>query len=282
MLYKRYINLFKKGSISTSFSPRFPDYADKYKFNLIKKAINHCNKSTFLDIGAGSGRLSLLLINSNFKSGIALEVAPDNQIWDKNLKQHSNLQLLTGLLQEKLPELSITHKSNINFILLSELFEHIPLDYIDTFIKYLYKILSNNGVIYLTTPNSIVQGQAEQSSRYYKIQEYGHHKHYNLQELKVLFLKHNLKITSYNFESGYIKRNFYNKFFYRISRLDNKLLTTKKLPSYIRYIYKIISYPLIYILKFYFWSLSKVVFFSEQKFNNENNSETIVLEIKKI
>lgn len=281
MFYKTYIKLFKTGLINTSFSPRIPDYADKYKLNLLKQAANKCPKSTFLDIGAGSGRLSILLISNSFKSGLALEVSPDNKIWDNILKNYENLDLITGLLQDKLPELSRTHNSNIDFILLSEFFEHIPLNYIDIFINYLYNLLSPDGVIYLTTPNSIVQGPAEKSSRYYKIQEYGHQKHYNLEELNEIFLKHNFKICKYYFESGYIKRNFYNKLFYKISRLDNKLLTTKKLPTNIKYIYKIISYPFIYLLNFYFWAISKLIFFCEYKFNNEHNSETIVLEIKK-
>lgn len=81
MLYAKYQRLFKNNQISTGFSRRLPDYADKYKFDLLEQSINQSNKNIFLDIGAGTGRLSALLINHLFKKGIALEIAPDKKTW---------------------------------------------------------------------------------------------------------------------------------------------------------------------------------------------------------
>jgi hypothetical protein len=280
MLYKKYKNFFNNGILSTGFSPRFPDYAEKYKLFLLEHALSYVPKNCFLDIGAGSGRLSVLLISNYFTKGIALEVVPDKSIWNYILQQHKSLILMPGLLQEMLP-IFIKDNIKVDFIILSELFEHIPLKDIDTFIINLTQILSDTGKIYLTTPNSIVQGAAEKSSRWYEKQPYGHHKHYNLKELESLFSNYGFKIDWHSFESSYIKRHLYNKLFYKTSRLDQKLLESKKLPLIIRKIYKAVSYPIILPIKLFFWILAQLVYWCEQKFNSENNSETIVLQISK-
>lgn len=197
-------------------------------------------------------------------------------------KNNPNLTLITGLLQKELPIFIEQNKIKIDFVLLSEVFEHIPPKDIAPFLSCLQNIVSTNGKIFLTTPNSIVQGAAENSPRYYKKQKYGHYKHYSLKELKELLSKYNFQVDWYKFESGFFKRNFYNKAFYKTSRLDQKLLNSKKLPYTIRYIYKNVSLPFILITRFVFWLLSKLVYISEHKFNNEKNAETVVIQIKKI
>ncbi len=280
MMYKKYKFLFNKEHLSTGFSKRFPDYAEKYKLSLLEAVIKNCKKDIFLDLGAGSGRLSAVLINNVFKNGIAIEVSPDKQIWSSLLKKHKNLSLIDGLLQNKLPVL-IKKKIKIDLIILSELFEHIPFKDLDSFLQNLHQIISNDGKIYLTTPNSIVQGPAEKSVRWYKKQAFGHHKHYNLKELYEIFSKYNFQIDWHKFESTKIKRNIYNRLFYPISRLDQKLLFSSKLPIFIRIIYRYSSIPIILLFKSYFWLIGQLIYLYEKKNNSERISETIVLQISK-
>lgn len=280
MLSKKYNYLFNKGFINTGFSKRIPDYAQDYKFKLLEKSINESGKNKFLDIGAGSGRLSILLSNTYFKSGYSLEVDTDKFLWNKILKENPNLELKDGFLQDLIPEF-IKHNQKFDFILMSEVFEHIPLSDVDLFLESLSKTCSEKTKIFLTTPNRLVQGRAEESSRWYKIQPYGHHKHYTYDELNKIFSKYNFKIDWFAYESGNIKRKFYNKLFYPIARWDAKFINTKKLPKFVKLLYKYSSLPFTYLLRVFFWTFAQFIYFFEKNFNNSSNAETIVLQISR-
>ncbi len=91
MLYQKYNHLFATNKINTGFSKRFPDYAQRYKFELLEKSIKQIRANRFLDIGAGSGRLSILLANTYFSSGCSLEINTNKKEWNKVLKQNPQI-----------------------------------------------------------------------------------------------------------------------------------------------------------------------------------------------
>ncbi len=169
----------------------------------------------------------------------------------------------------------------MDFVLLAEVFEHIPSEEVPFFIDTLSRIISQDGGLFLTTPNFVIQGPAKYSPRWYKIQPYGHHKHYAAQELIDLFAEHGFKAEWYLFESGTLKRKVYNKLFYRISRFDQKFLNSKKLPLQVRVIYKYFSFPFIILINGTFYAFGQILNKFEKTFNNENNSETIIMFFKK-
>jgi 2-polyprenyl-3-methyl-5-hydroxy-6-metoxy-1,4-benzoquinol methylase len=278
MLYKNYLKLFKKNKIITGFSQRLPDYANEHWLNQLSKIIKKTAKKSFLDIGAGSGRLSILLANSGFDKGTSVEIQVDKKRWNGILNEHKNLELVEGLLQEKIEELE--NKEKYNFILMSEVFEHIPPKDVSCFLSSLKKVLDDDGKIFLTTPNAIVCGSAEKASNWYKIQPYGHYKHYTVEEVKAILLNHGFDVESYGFECNKIKRKFYNKVFYPVSRWDARFLYSKKLPCFIKKIYSIVSFPVALCMRAMFWVAAKCVTMIEEKYNNENNATTMMLLVK--
>ncbi|MFH0898567.1 MAG: class I SAM-dependent methyltransferase, partial [bacterium] len=246
MLYQTYTTLCKQKKIFTGFSHRLPDYATKYWLDQFEHCITTIkgSKKNFLDIGAGSGRLSTLLLNTYFSQGAAIEVQVDHTIWKPLLQKHPGLKLYEGLLQDRIQDL-ISNHTTFDFIVLAEVFEHIPLCDVNGFLQALKKLLSDDGKIFLTTPNAVVLGPAEKSHMWHKRQPYGHHKHYTLKEMKEILEHHGFEITRHTFEGNIVKKHRYNRFFYPAARWDQKLLTTKKLPAIARKIYHICSSPFI-------------------------------------
>lgn len=100
-LYKKYIALWKKENLNSGFSYRLPDYAIQYWPENLEKTILSTPQKNFLDIGAGNGRLSNLLLNTFYISGAAIEINADKQVWKNILKQYTNFSLHKGLLQDK-------------------------------------------------------------------------------------------------------------------------------------------------------------------------------------
>lgn len=141
-------------------------------------------------------------------------------------------------------------------------------------------MLSDDGRIFLTTPNFTTQGPAEKSPIWHKKSPYGHHKHYSLQELHELLEKFGFQVEWSNFECNKFKI-FYNKQFYKTARLDSRFLYSKKIPQVLKTSYRLFSAPLMLVIKSYFWLLSKLIYLSENKWNNEKRSTTIILSIKK-
>jgi SAM-dependent methyltransferase len=233
----------------------------------------------FLDIGAGDGRLTSLLLSYDKSShGTAIEVRTKLDIWQSILDSNvGRLVQLDGLLQEHLKQLS-----DFNFIILSEVFEHIPLNDVPNFLTDLNRVTKKGGYVYLTTPNRKVQGPAEDSPLWHEIEPYGHYKHYTLHELKTLLMSASFEIVETNFECNIRKLNLFNKWYYPIARFDGRILDSKKIPNWIKSIYKIITIPLTEIIKIIFKSLGNLVYKIEKNENNENNASTIIILAKKI
>jgi 2-polyprenyl-3-methyl-5-hydroxy-6-metoxy-1,4-benzoquinol methylase len=276
-LYKKYITLWQQENINSGFSYRLPDYAIQYWLENLEKTILSTQQKNFLDIGAGNGRLSLLLLNTFYNSGAAIEVDADKDIWKNILEKNPTFTFHEGFLQDKFEELK---DKKFDLIMLSEVFEHVPPTDIPKFLAKLYQVLSDDGRIFLTTPNFVTQGPAEKSPLWHEKSPYGHHKHYSLQELHKILEKFGFQIERSTFECNKFKI-FYNKQFYKTARLDSKFLSSKKISRILKTSYQLFSTPLLLGIKSYFWLLSKLIYLSERKWNTEKRSMTIILSIKK-
>lgn len=279
-LYRTYLKLWREGDVCAGFSPRLPDYAIRFWLEKLEQAFPLGAKSSFLDIGAGDGRLSLLLLHTYSPQGMAIEVQMNKKAWEPMINRYSRFEVYDGLLQDALAQKIGLKK--FDFILLSEVFEHIPLGDVKPFLAHLHTVLADHGTIFLTTPNRIVQGEAEKSSMWHEITPYGHHKHYTYDELNELFTSAGFNIVSRNFECHKIKTLFYNKLFYRCSRLDARFLQSAKIPLFIKKLYRYMSTPMLPLVNFYFWSVAQLIYGIEKKYSNEKTAATILLTITKL
>ncbi len=278
-LYKKYLRLWKEGIACAGFSPRLPDYAIRYWLDQMEKALPAQSARSFLDIGAGDGRLSLLLLQAYSPAGMAIEVQVNKEAWRPITDRFGRFELKDGLLQDIFPELAGQKK--FDFILLAEVFEHIPPPDVPLFLQQLQGVLADDGRIFLTTPNRVVQGPAEQSAVWHEREPYGHHKHYTLQELETLLNGVGLEIERVAFECHKLKNTLYNKMFYPASRLDARLLQSKKIPQAVRAAYRYASAPALAVAKMTFWSLAQLVYSVEKRWSNEQSAATMMLSIKK-
>lgn len=279
MLSQRYNTLYKQGRIHTGFSPRLPDYACGLWLDLLEKVISQSKRNRFLDVGAGNGRLTRILAEF-FTQGVAVEVATDAPRWNQLQQECPHVSLREGLLQDILPALQKEEK--FDFVLLSEVFEHIPLPDVDSFLQALSTLITDDGVIFLTTPNFLVQGPAEKSSRWHEIEPYGHYKHYTLQEVTSALSAHGFEVVEHWFECHRFKSKGYSRFYYPLASLDAKLLQSKKLPRALRVLYKWATMPFVPVLNSFFGSLAWALNRYERTHNNEANAETMILKIRKI
>lgn len=248
-----YINLINKEIIDINLSKRLPDHFEKYKMDILDKGINICDKwDNFLDVGANNGRYSYLLLEKGFKSGVAVEVSENKSLKELGEK-YSNLNITNKLIQDFITE------EKFDFILLSDVFEHIPLSDLNEFLQKLSDLQNDNGVIYILTPNSIVCGPAEKSDIYYTKHQHGHHKHYTKKEIELLLKQYNYNLIFHTYEENKLKASLRN-IFLRFSAKDKVLMKSK--------IYSLLSLPLIFILNMLFKSVAYFVYINEKKNHN--------------
>jgi hypothetical protein len=89
--------------------------------------------------------------------------------------------------------------------------------------------LKPGGKLFLTTPNFVFYGPAEESKEYYQRQPFGHHKHYTLQELKELFDAPSFRVRAHYFETHPLTL-FRNRVFYPVARYDYAIQNSRKYP----------------------------------------------------
>lgn len=276
-LYAQYLKLWKQGVVGKGFSSRLPDYATRTWFEYFQKALLPHNKGAFLDIGAGDGRLSLVLLASGYQQGAALEVCVDRDAWSYILSNYPNFFLYEATLQEVMTRLDRAFDA----VIIAEVFEHIPPNDIPSFLNQLSRVVTPGGVVFLTTPNFHVQGPAQQSSLWHERYAYGHYYHYTQQELKKLFDQAGFDIKSCNFECHKLKKTLYDRCFYSASRWDARLSCSQRLPCWFKYAYRCISSPFIMLLRLYFKALACALFLVERYSSKEQTAATIIITARK-
>jgi SAM-dependent methyltransferase len=278
-LYQTYLHLWQKGYGNAGFSPRLPDYATRYWLDQLQAAITAPPIHSFLDIGAGGGRLSMVLLKTTNAKGAAVEVAFDDRVWQPLTSAYPHFELHRGLLQDYVA--ACQGKRQFDLVMLAEVFEHIPPSDVPLFLQHLYTVVADGGKVFLTTPNRVVMGPAEQSSMWHEREPYGHHKHYTYQELSVLLAAADFTVESHCFECHRFKSWLYNRWLYPLSRLDARLLFSKKIPAPMRTAYRWLSMPAIGLARVWFWLVAQAVYGVEKRLSNEQTAQTMILVIQK-
>lgn len=167
-------NDYLREHIDAGFSSALPDRTKRITLEHIENAIRYCDAwDSFLDVGGGGGHYSMALATL-FKKGTIIELVEH--------REHA-------LLPENFPTLTLFRgpaekypgESPFDFILLSDIFEHIPN--IRAFSEKMAGLQKAGGVIYLMTPNPVVCGPAPESGIHHTRHPFGHIKHYAKQEL---------------------------------------------------------------------------------------------------
>ena len=248
--------IFKKYQHSDRYSKRLPDFSKRFCLEMINLAINCCEKwGSFLDVGASSGHYSAALIKK-FSKGVAVEVEP-NEYLDDLVSKNKNLSVFNDYMQN-FP----VKDTKIDFVFLSDVFEHIPLNEVENVMKKISKNQSYGGVVYISTPNTLFCGPVDQSDTYYKKHQFGHYKHYTVNEVSNLWKKHGYETIFVCYEYGSL-RHFFEKHFWRFSIKDRQFFNKSKF-------YKYLSYPFILLLKPLFYLIEMIVYSNEKR--NRNNS----------
>lgn len=276
-LYAHYLKLWKQGLVGKGFSSRLPDYATQAWFDYFQKALSSQRKGAFLDIGAGDGRLSLVLLTSGYQQGTALEVCVDRNAWTYILSNYPKFFLYEATLQEVMTRLEHAFEA----VIVAEVFEHIPSADVHAFLCQLSRVVVPGGVVFLTTPNSHVQGPAQKSLLWHERYAYGHYYHYTKQELEKLFDQAGFDVEACNFECHRLKKILYDRCFYPISRWDERLSHSKRLPCWFKHAYRCVSWPFIVLTRLYFKALAYGLLLIERYRSGEQTAATIIITARK-
>lgn len=262
--------MFFKLSKSDRLSYRLPDYTKITTLYYMNRAINCCdNWDNFLDIGAFDGHYSVPLLKK-FNTGTAVEI-DNNQNLISLKNEFENFTPIIGTLN------NIKANIKFDFILMADIFEHIPLKEIKEFCLHTSNLQDVGGVIYILTPNPIFCGPATKSSLFHGINDnkhHGHQKHYLKQEIVNLLSPHNYDLIFSEYEESAF-RQFVKKIIYGFSIRDNKF--NKSI------IYRLISPIFIYPLKFFLYILGSSCHKIElSKSNSKFEMMSQILVFKKI
>jgi hypothetical protein len=247
------LDLYKKSNSSIyNINKGYINLINISKIKLINKAINLTEKfDSFIDIGACNHEFSELLINKGFSKGHAVEIIPTSSLKNFSIET-SNFFLFEGLIQD------FDENHFFDFVLMSEVFEHIPLDDIDLVIKKIESITKKNSIVFISTPDPIFCGPATRSDIYFEKLLYGHYKHYLKDEIVKYFL--NFDLVIYEKIEGKLEVKFNDK-------LISFRRRTKNLPFFLK---KLLN-KILFSIQLIIFKMSK----------NKNNNRTQVLVFKR-
>lgn len=258
-LYKHYLKHSCAGK-------SLPDLTHKLTMNRINQATNLCDiRNNFIDIGAGNG-YNAIALSHIFNKGTIVEVEMEAQ--NKERASKFNNVTIFGDLIEKYD----SGEEKFDFVLLADIFEHIPD--INSFIDKIAKIQTENGVVYMMTPNPIFCGPAPESNLSVIYKHQGHIKHYTSQEIINIMKKRGYELIFHFYEESHLRREMKNVL-KGIERRDNRWRT--------RPLYKIFRPILMPFILLFFKTVEYFVHKNEIK-NSRNPFSTITqdLAFKKI
>ena len=237
--------VFFKFSREKRLSSRLPDYTNITTLYYMNRAINCCDQwNNFLDIGASDGHYSIPLLKK-FCEGTAVEM-DNNQSLVSLKKDYGNFNPIIGTISDIKPG------TKFDFILMADVFEHIPLDHINDFCLKLSEIQDVGGVIYIMTPNAMFCGPASKSDLFHKInnnEHHGHQKHYLSSEIEKLFLERGYSLLFKVYEESKFRR-IIKRIILGFSIRDNKYQKS--------IIYKTISPIFIYPIKLFLLIFARI------------------------
>lgn len=250
-LYSTYKKLFDEKDLSSFI----PDITKKRTLDLMNTAVN-CSESWdyALDIGGGSGHYGLPLIEK-FKEVTLIEpdIYEEHAVFDKKFK---NFSVIHSMVKD------VTLESKVDFILLADVFEHIPG--IEGFVSQLSRFQETGGVVYIMTPNPLFCGPAVESILHHsKIGSHGHIRHYFKHEVVNIMKEGGYDLVHFSYEE-YASRANARRIIKGISRRDK---TFSKFLIYRNFFGPIIRT----LLKPYILAIESSVYKREKQ--NQDNTE---------
>ena len=263
-LYKVYLTTSQNGRASS----RLPDSTSRSTIKMMGVATNCCEKwDSFLDVGAGAGHYSVPLL-TRFKKGTAVEATPFPEL--RELAKNPRFKLFTGLFN------NITLNEQFDFILLSDVFEHIPVDQTATFVSNLAERQASGGIIYLLTPNPLFCGPAPASEIYFSktgLGHHGHYKHYLPSEIGRIFTAKGYETIWCGYEEGRL-RELVRRILYAFSSRDRRFISSR--------LYRFLSAPFIALLRIFFSVAGRLVEIDEIRIRqNKLATRTLAMILKK-
>ena len=168
-------------------------------------------------------------------------------------------------------------KEKFDFILMADVFEHIPETDLVDFVSRVSFLQEAGGIVYILTPNPTFCGPACETELFHdggKLDHFGHYKHYHPSEITRLFSEHNYEKIIESYEEGILK-NYFKRYVFSISIRDRKY--SKNI------FYKMISPIFIWIPQIAFNIIEKIVYHNEWKNkNNDIKSMSYVVVFKKL
>lgn len=151
------------------------------RFNEIESIKN----KKVLDIGCGFGWLEYQLQNSVLK---ITGIDSDQMIIKNNQKlRHSNRVIFKKASALKMP----FEDNSFEVVISSEVIEHLPKGSENIFFKEIYRVLKNNGVCFISTPNKNIASMIFDPAWYFG------HRHYRAKQLIEIASKNGLTLNKY-------------------------------------------------------------------------------------
>ncbi len=194
-----------------------------------------------LDVGCGSGHKSILLGCLGAQRVTAFDIRDVESARKLADKCGIEAHIFTGDVQclKELPA------RNFDIVLASEIIEHLAVDYVRDFAADLIRVTKRGGLIFVTTPNVKGRGQVEASRKRHELDPFGHKKHYTVQEIVALFAEGcHLRRVDFSGAPPYRTKSF-GRIFYPIYRFDGSVHFTRRLPSWMKKVYRWSTAPFV-------------------------------------
>jgi hypothetical protein len=219
-----------------------------------------------MDIGAGDGRYSVPLLYK-FKKGYAIEVEKSPGLAEVS-RLYPNLHYSKELIQKT------RIKEKIDFVLMVDVFEHIPVKDVPGFVKKIDQMQAKGGVVYILTPNAVHCGPASQSGLHHTRLPFGHHKQYVRQEIEQVFSRYRYETIFCAYEDSHA-RLLVKHFIMIVSMIDNKLSKNT--------VYRTLSAPMVFALDLFFHVVSFFVCWVDRCHQDDvYETRSMVLVLKKL
>jgi SAM-dependent methyltransferase len=223
---------------------------------MMNAAVNCAEKwDTALDIGGASGHYSIPLIHK-FRKVTLIELEKHEE-QDYLLKKYPNFQFF----QAKIEDISI--KDTFDFILLADVFEHIPD--VQALAQKLAALQNKGGVVYILMPNPLFVGPASEAEIYYERTPYGHQRHYFPDETEKVMREAGYKLVHLSYEEGELRQE--------VKRIVRGFSRRDKRFSRIKFYDKVIA-PVLSFLYTPFLAWAEAVVYKDEWRKRENREAT--------
>ena len=198
-------HLYEKFHQKTTFQEKLinvKNFTYRIILGVINSHISSFSNKTILDIGCGAGTISLYLANQGANIigiDISRKAIDSCKKSAKALKLKDRTQFICNTIEQ------IKFRRKFDLIICSEIIEHIPND--KAFLKRVYKLLKNNGLLILSTPSI--------NAPLYKIglaqnfdKRVGHIRRYSKKQISDLVKKSGFTIEKVKLTEG-VLRNFF-------------------------------------------------------------------------